>query len=327
MPSKTRTYYYDTESCTYQPARITLKSVLRRLGVLSIVVLVVGTSTWFLLADSIETSRNSQLQTQQTSLIQALERRDAVLDKYESVLQKHYDRANWLYRPMMEEDQISKSFWQGGRGGINRYDRTNVEITQRMDLRVENIRHQIDLLNNSLRTVHFKSDRKEDELKNMPSISPVNGNLISGFGNRRHPVSGRIKFHDGLDFACPSGTPLYASGNGVIEAVGYTQNGYGLNVNIDHQNGYHTKYAHMSKAVVENGQRIKRGQLIGYSGNTGLSTGPHLHYEVHYQGVKVDPVDFFYKNLSPQQYRKLKLNKSDATPNKLKEALNAPSMD
>ena len=144
---------------------------------------------------------------------------------------------------------------------------------------------------------------------------------------RRHPVGGHVKFHEGLDFACDVGTPLYATGDGVVTNDTYGESGYGIHVDIDHGNGYQTKFAHMSVSKVKVGQRVTRGQLIGLSGNTGLSTGPHLHYEIMFNGTKIDPVDFFYMDLSPQEYRRLSLDPGKVTKEAIKKKLEAPSMD
>jgi murein DD-endopeptidase MepM/ murein hydrolase activator NlpD len=220
------------------------------------------------------------------------------------------------------------SYWTGGRGGSSLYDRTDHNEVNRTQIRIERISHQINLLEKSYEDVKRKVVLTESDLRNLPSIMPVNGALISGFGFRHHPVSGQQKLHEGIDFACQIGTPIYSPGEGVVESSGYIGNGYGININIDHQNGYKTKFAHMSQALVTEGARVKRGQLLGYSGNTGLSTGPHLHYEIMHNEVKIDPIDFFYEDLSPNEYRKLKLNKAEATKEMVKAKLSeVPAMD
>jgi murein DD-endopeptidase MepM/ murein hydrolase activator NlpD len=130
--------------------------------------------------------------------------------------------------------------------------------------------------------------------ESIPAIKPTVGNYsINGFGMRRHPILGIRKFHSGLDINCNWGTPVRASGNGKVISV-ERQSGFGLVVEIDHGFGYLTIYAHLSKALVKRGDRVTRGQLIAKSGNSGLSSGPHLHYEVHHNGKALDPIDFFF---------------------------------
>jgi murein DD-endopeptidase MepM/ murein hydrolase activator NlpD len=129
--------------------------------------------------------------------------------------------------------------------------------------------------------------------------------VASGFGLRIDPVYKTVKMHAGLDFAAPQGTPIYATANGVVKIAGYSEGGYGNHVVINHGYGYETVYGHMVRVKTRTGQRVKRGEIIGYVGSTGKSTGPHCHYEVHKGGQKLDPVYFFYNDLTPQQFNEL----------------------
>jgi murein DD-endopeptidase MepM/ murein hydrolase activator NlpD len=147
---------------------------------------------------------------------------------------------------------------------------------------------------------------KEQLLVSTPAIQPVSNKdltrVASGFGYRIDPIYKTVKLHAGLDFAAPQGTPIYATANGTVTVAGNTGNGYGNHVVINHGYGYETLYGHMVKVKARVGQQIKRGEVIGYVGSTGKSTGPHCHYEVHKNGQKIDPVYFFYNDLSPEQY-------------------------
>jgi murein DD-endopeptidase MepM/ murein hydrolase activator NlpD len=154
---------------------------------------------------------------------------------------------------------------------------------------------------------------KEKLIAAIPAIQPVSNRTLtriaSGFGYRIDPVYKVTKFHAGLDFTAPQGTPIYATANGVIKEANFNDGGYGNHVIINHGYGYETLYAHMYKIKVRRGQTVTRGEVIGYIGNTGKSTGPHCHYEVHKNGQPVDPVYFFYNDLTPEQYdRILKLS-------------------
>jgi murein DD-endopeptidase MepM/ murein hydrolase activator NlpD len=150
---------------------------------------------------------------------------------------------------------------------------------------------------------------KEKLLKAIPSIQPVsnkNLNRIGGsFGFRIDPVYKDIRFHQGLDFTAPIGTPIYATADGVVQMAGFNTDGYGNKVVINHGYGYQTLYGHMVRVKVKAGQNIKRGEVIGYIGNTGKSTGPHCHYEVIKRNIKVDPVYYFYNDLTPAQFDRL----------------------
>ena len=143
----------------------------------------------------------------------------------------------------------------------------------------------------------------------LPAIQPVsNKNLsrmASGYGNRIHPIYKTMKFHAGMDFSAKSGTPIYATGDGKILKVRRSKRGYGNHVVINHGYGYKTLYAHMKKYIVRQGQTVKRGEVIGYVGSTGTSVAPHLHYEVHKDGRKINPVNFYYNDLNPEEYEKM----------------------
>lgn len=148
-------------------------------------------------------------------------------------------------------------------------------------------------------------NNQEEKLASIPAIQPVSNKelsrIASGFGMRIHPIYGIAKMHQGLDFTAPQGTPIYATGNGVVTQAGYNTGG-GNEVVINHGYGYETKYLHMVRIKARDGQRVKRGEVIGWVGNTGASTGPHCHYEVHINGNPVDPVYFFFNDLTAEQY-------------------------
>lgn len=150
---------------------------------------------------------------------------------------------------------------------------------------------------------------QDQKLACIPAIQPVSNRdldkIASGFGMRIDPVYGTPKMHKGLDFTAPQGTPIYATGNGIVRETGFSDGGYGNHVVINHGYGYETLYGHMVRIKARNGQRVKRGELIGWVGSTGKSTGPHCHYEVHVNGNEVDPVYFFYNDITPEQFDRL----------------------
>lgn len=148
-----------------------------------------------------------------------------------------------------------------------------------------------------------------EKLASIPAIQPVSNHdldrIASGFGMRIDPVYGTPKMHKGLDFTAPQGTPIYATGNGIVTTAGYSEDGFGNHVEINHGYGYETLYGHMIKVKVRPGQKVKRGEVIGWVGSTGKSTGPHCHYEVHVNGEEVDPVYFFYNDLNAEQFDRI----------------------
>jgi murein DD-endopeptidase MepM/ murein hydrolase activator NlpD len=193
-----------------------------------------------------------------------------------------------------------------------------LQLVQRMDESelVRSLKSQLNKLvlrasnqAKSYKEIEVMINNKEKLLSAIPAIQPINNknlrHVASGFGYRIDPVYKVAKFHAGLDFAAPQGTPIYATADGIIKEAGYNGGGYGNHVVISHGYGYETLYGHMYRIKTRVGRKIKRGEVIGYVGSTGKSTGPHCHYEVHKSGQPVDPVYYFYNDLTPEQYDRL----------------------
>jgi murein DD-endopeptidase MepM/ murein hydrolase activator NlpD len=183
------------------------------------------------------------------------------------------------------------------------------EVVQSIQNTLKMLGGRINVQKRSYKELEGLMNNKEKILAATPAIQPVSNKdlsrIASGFGYRIDPVYKSIKMHAGLDFAAPQGTPIYATANGRIKTSGYSSGGYGNHVVIDHGYGYETLYGHMVRVKARAGQQVTRGEIIGYVGTTGKSTGPHCHYEVHKNGNKIDPVYFFYNDLSPQQFDEL----------------------
>jgi murein DD-endopeptidase MepM/ murein hydrolase activator NlpD len=320
-------YYYDTETCTYQPEKLTSVFFLRKVFFYVLFAAIASLGGKYYFDHYLVQLKSTELYAENERLLGRLNEVNGKIDRFETNLAGIFEKENALYLPIVGEHSIPQSRWNAGTGGSAVFDRSLDNASRKTSYRLMSLLDRFKLIDQSLDHLMARSSILDESLANMPSILPVNGSLMSGFGMRSHPVSGHAKFHEGLDFACPPGTPIYASGNGVVELAETGESGYGICMNINHQNGYATKYAHLSSMVARNGQTVKRGQLIAYSGNTGLSTGPHLHYEVSYKGVKTDPIDFIYMDLPPQEYVRLKLDKASATKEKVKEKLDVPTMD
>ncbi len=193
--------------------------------------------------------------------------------------------------------------------GSNKYAAIMDELNTRVSLLDKNMAKEMHLLNGLL----DKASKHQDMLAHIPAIQPIDNKDLkrtaSGWGYRIHPIYKIRKFHYGLDFTAPTGTPIYSTGDGVISyAIPVTDRasqGYGNVVIIDHGYGYKTLYGHMLKFNVKVGEKVKRGQIIGYVGSTGLSTGPHLHYEVMKDGVKVNPINYLFDSLTPEEYQRI----------------------
>jgi murein DD-endopeptidase MepM/ murein hydrolase activator NlpD len=178
--------------------------------------------------------------------------------------------------------------------------------------KVDKLKRQMVVQSKSLDEIGKMAKDKEKMLASIPSIKPVRADklnarvdLLSGFGYRLHPIHKIVKMHAGIDFSAPRGTPIQATGDGVVEEVDSKRGGYGLHIVINHGYGYKTLYGHMSKADVRPGQKIKKGQTIGRVGSSGSSTAPHCHYEVHYKGEPVNPINYVMDGLTPKEYQEL----------------------
>ena len=184
-------------------------------------------------------------------------------------------------------------------------DKLGNELAKTLNNLTARIAYQFDSYNGIEKLISNQGEK----LASIPAIQPVSNRdldrIASGFGMRIDPVYGTPKMHKGLDFTAPQGTPIYATGNGVVETATFAATGFGNHVIINHGYGYETLYGHMVKYRVREGEKVKRGQLIGWVGSTGKSTGPHCHYEVHVNGIEVDPVYFFYNDLTPEQFDRL----------------------
>lgn len=223
------------------------------------------------------------------------------------------NRDDNIYRTIFEAEPIPKSIRKSGYGGSDRYAQidgfSHDDKVRALQMRIDLLTKKMAIQSKSLDEVQDFAKNKLKMMASIPGIQPVSNKdlkrLASGFGMRLHPIYKVRKMHAGLDFSAPIGAEIYATGDGVVEKVKYRRNGYGKHVVVNHGYGYKTLYAHMSKYVVRRGQKVKRGQILGYVGNTGSSTAPHLHYEVIKNGRKINPISYFYNDLTPEEYEKM----------------------
>ncbi len=245
---------------------------------------------------------------------------DAMLHEVERLqteLGNLQERDAYAHRVIFGMDPIDEGVWQGGTGGVDQFEeyrrfRESGTLVAELRQKVNRLKRQMVIQSKSLDTITTLAMEKEELLASIPSIKPVRSDklaskveLLSGFGRRLHPIFKVPRMHTGIDFTAPEGTTIQATGRGKVVRVANHSTGYGRHVIIDHGFGYRTLYAHMSTVDVKVGDRVVRGQHIGLVGNTGRSTAPHLHYEVLYKGVRVDPINYVLDGLTPEEYQEM----------------------
>lgn len=308
-------YYYDTETCRYERIKRSKWDIfLNFLGFLFVsVVFSIGiVSISNLYFDSPKEARLKK-ENQELSLYYEMMEKD--LGRLNEMLTVLQDRDDRIYRVIFEADPIPSSIRQAGIGGTERYKELLEKGLRREDLiisnlkKVDQLKKQMYIQTKSYDDLTRLANDKEKMWACIPAIQPIANKelnrMASGFGVRMHPIYKVRKMHTGCDFSAPRGTPIYATGDGVVKLVRSDYGGYGKQVEIDHGYGYVTKYAHMDDFNVKRSQQVKRGEIIGYVGNTGSSTAPHLHYEIIKDNKKVNPMNFFFQDLNAEEYEKL----------------------
>jgi len=303
-------FYYDSETLSYQ--RITVKRSTKIKNSLLFSAAVGLIAFLGFIGFSYVVKSPSQLDDEREleNLKLHYELLSKRIDEGTSVLEEIQDRDNNIYRVYFEAEPISKEERMAGFGGINRYKSLdgfeNSKMIKDVTKKIDVLSKQLVIQSKSLDEIIGMAKNKKEMLASIPAIQPVSNKdlkrMASGFGYRIHPIYKTRKFHSGMDFSAPKGTPIYATGNGIIEKVTTSKRGFGNYVKINHGFGYKTLYAHMKKYIVRKGQSVKRGDLIGYVGNSGTSTGPHLHYEVVKGNKKVNPIYYYFNDLTPEEY-------------------------
>jgi len=285
-------FVYDPERFDFLPKRVSRREVkwfVLRSAVLGMVLAVVfgaaahmqwgGLDAWL-------------LQQENGKLYQQIVQKDQELARVENELEKVHKNDNAFYRSLLNLPRTDNAVWNAGKGGAD--ERLIPAGVRKLRERMFRLNYKVSLQRQSMAEVARTAELKKEELAHMPVVKPLGSHIVSGFGYRISPFHSGYEFHSGLDFHARMGTPVKATGQGKVITAGYSNGGYGLEVEIAHGFGYVTKYAHLSQLKVNVGDVVERGQVIGLTGNTGLSTGPHLHYEVIRNGAKVNPYDYFY---------------------------------
>jgi hypothetical protein len=308
-------YYYDTETCKYERIKTTTGDiVLNTLGILSLT-FAMAIGLLLLYSNYFESPKELILKNEVKEMEFYYGNLNSELVRLNSILKGLEYRDDNLYRKVLGAEPIDNSIREAGIGGSERYkdilDKNIVheDVIVKLAGTVDQLKRKIYIESKSQDEVVQLAEKKEALFAAIPAIQPIaNKTLIalaSGFGMRIHPVYKVKKMHTGIDFAASIGTPIYATADGTIDEVQVSFSGYGKMIEIDHGFGYRTRYAHMHGFTVRKGQKIKRGELIGYVGDTGLSTAPHLHYEVFINGGHVNPVHYFFNDLDAAEYEKI----------------------
>ena len=305
-------YYYDQESLSYRQIEVKSRRKVRNVlafvlaaalfGVLGLLVLLSSPA----LSTPTEIAQARELENYKLHFEQ-LQRK---MDQVEEVMGHLQERDNQIYRVVFETNPISEDVRKAGFGGVNRYNNlegfANSDIIISTTKRLDILSKQMVIQSKSLDEVQRLALDKEKLLAAIPSIQPIANDdltrMASGFGWRTDPFTKARRRHKGMDFTATRGTPIYATSDGIIKRADARALGYGKHIRIDHGFGYLTLYAHLSGYNVKRGQRVKRGDIIGYVGNTGRSQAPHLHYEIHKDGKAVNPINFYSGDLNPDEF-------------------------
>ncbi|GHA25894.1 peptidase M23 [Salinimicrobium marinum] len=305
-------YYYDSETLSYKKIE---RKKGRRIGFALVTILGIFLAAFLLLVvylniPQIETPKEKALKRELENMKLQYGLLNRKMEQAQQVLANVEDRDNNIYRLYFEANPIPEEQRMAGFGGINRY--RNLEGFENSKLIIDShkkldvLTKRIVVQSRSLDEIASLAEDKENLLASIPAIMPVKNEdlkrMASGYGWRTDPFTKVRKFHYGMDFTAPQGTPVYATGDAVVERADNRSSGYGKHIRLDHGYGYVSLYGHLYKYNVKVGQKVRRGDLIGFVGSTGRSQAPHVHYEIFKDGEKINPLNFYYGQLSPAEF-------------------------
>ena len=315
MKKQRHTYRFNPHTLKYEKVFVSLRDKVKRISfnvlfgvVLGVVIVVVVMQMMESPSERAMKRELAQFRRQSKLLNDRVERAEKVLENLE-------ERDDALYRTIFSSEPVSAAERYSGIGGVERYAEydglENGELLKRTAKKVDDLTKRLYVESKSLDEIYEMARTKNERMSSMPAIMPIAKNLckvVSGYGMRFHPILKHHRLHSGIDMTARQGTPIYATGDGVVMVAGRNPeglSGYGMVVIINHGFGFQTLYAHMNSATVRRGQHVKRGEQIGTVGSSGMSTGSHLHYEVILNGKKVDPVYYFFNDLTPEEYEEV----------------------
>ena len=306
-------YKFNPESLSYDQIKLSFKALLFRVLAYFIGSVLIASVYWLVFAIFFSSPKEKVLEREIEQLTIQYDLINREMKNIDKILEDLQNTDDNLYRTIFGAEPIPVTFRIGGEGGRNRYrdleGYSNSQIVIETVSRLDNIQRKLYLQSKSFDEIIQLALNKEDMLRSVPAIMPISNKDLtrtaSGFGMRMHPIYKIPMFHGGMDFTAPLGTEVYATGDGTISVVQSSQRGLGNHIVIDHGFGYTSTYAHLSGFNVRRGQKVRRGDVIGYVGNTGTSIANHLHYEITLNGNLVDPVNYYFEDLTPDEYERM----------------------
>jgi murein DD-endopeptidase MepM/ murein hydrolase activator NlpD len=306
-------YKFNPDSLSFDKIRLGITALLLRFLAYFIGSLIFALIYWIIFASFFDSPKEKALKREVEQMTIQYDLIHREMANVESVLEDLQKTDDNLYRTIFEAEPIPATLREGGIGGVNRYEAlegySNSNLVIETANRLDKIRKKVYIQSKSFDYLIRLARNKEDMLISVPAIIPISNKDLtrtaSGFGWRIHPYYKISKFHYGMDFTAPAGTDVYATGNGTIVDLSSSQRGLGKHIIIDHGFGYTSIYAHLSNFNVRVGQKVQRGDIIGFVGSTGMSVANHLHYEIKLNGVNVDPVNYYFEDLSSAEYVKM----------------------
>jgi murein DD-endopeptidase MepM/ murein hydrolase activator NlpD len=306
-------FKYNPETLSYEKVDRSLGEQILRGIIFMAPTLVLSIVFGFLIAYRIDSPKEKKLKAELIEMRQIVEEYESRIEVVDKVAEAIKQRDESLYRKALGAKEFPEELRMMGVGGSDRYAHlkgmSNSDILMSTAKKLDEVERKLHAQSLSFKELVNLAKERELRLASLPAILPVNNKelrrMASGYGWRVDPVYGTRKMHWGLDFTSDIGTEIYSTGDGVVEKIEHNAWGYGREIVINHGFGYKTRYAHLSSFLVKEGDKVKRGDLIGLMGSSGKSTGPHLHYEVEKDGHKVNPINYFHSDLSPEQYEEI----------------------
>lgn len=306
-------YKFNPDSLSFDKIRLGIKELLLRLLAYLTGSIIIAIIYWVVFASIFDSPKEKALKREVAQLTIQYDLIHMEMSNIEKVLDDLQKTDDNLYRTVFEAEPLPATLRSGGVGGIVRYKElegySNSRLVIETASRLDKIRKKVYVQATSFDDLIALAKEKEEMMQCIPAILPIyNKDLTrtaSGYGLRIHPYYKITKFHYGMDFTAPSGTDIFSTGNGVVTDVLSSKRGLGNYIIIDHGFGYVTIYAHLERFNVRKGQKVKRGDIIGYVGSTGMSLAPHLHYEIKINGLNVDPVNYYFNDLTAEDYEKI----------------------
>ncbi|MCD6565080.1 MAG: M23 family metallopeptidase [Bacteroidales bacterium] len=306
-------YIFNPESLRFDKIQLSFRAKTFRFLSYLFASILLAITYYVVLIIFFDTPKEKILQRELNQMTLQYELMQKKLGRMDDVLSNLEETDDNIYRTIFEVEPIPGSIREAGMGGINRYSElegfNNDEIVIKTAKALDKIRKKMYIQSRSYDDLIELARNKEEMIASVPAIMPISNKDLkrtaSGWGMRMHPIYKIPKFHYGMDFTAPRGTEIYATGNGKILSVKRRKTGYGNYIVIDHGYGFETLYGHMTSFNVKKGQKVKRGDVIGFVGSSGTSTAPHVHYEVHKNHKKVNPINYYFNDLTAEEYEKM----------------------